>query len=134
MLLGRDRELAQLGHMLDEARSGPSSTVIVHGEPGIGKTALVDAVARTASGFTVLNARPLEAESELPFAGLADLLRPLLGLLDRIPPPQAAVLSGALAIGPATPGDRFAAAGGQQTDGRGGGGEPVAAATISLLA
>src|SRR5664279_1784190 len=117
MLLGRDRELAQLGHMLDEARSGPSSTVIVHGEPGIGKTALVDAVARTASGFTVLNARPLEAESELPFAGLADLLRPLLGLLDRIPPPQAAVLSGALAIGPATPGDRFAAA-----------------ATISLLA
>jgi len=118
MLLGRDRELAQLGHMLDEARSGPSSTVIVHGEPGIGKTALVDAVARTASGFTVLNARPLEAESELPFAGLADLLRPLLGLLDRIPPPQAAVLSGALAIGPATPGDRFAAA----------------AATISLLA
>ena len=118
MLLGRDRELAQLGHMLDEARSGPSSTVIVHGEPGIGKTALVDAVARMASGFTVLNARPLEAESELPFAGLADLLRPLLGLLDRIPPPQAAVLSGALAIGPATPGDRFAAA----------------AATISLLA
>src|SRR5664280_334175 len=118
MLLGRDRELAQLGHMLDEARRGPSSTVIVHGEPGIGKTALVDAVARMASGFTVLNARPLEAESELPFAGLADLLRPLLGLLDRIPPPQAAVLSGALAIGPATPGDRFAAA----------------AATISLLA
>ena len=118
MLLGRDRELAHLVRMLDAARSGPSSAVIVHGEPGIGKTAMLHAIARTATGFTVLHARPLEAESELPFAGLADLLRPLLGLLDRIPPPQAAALSGALAIGPATPGDRFAAA----------------AATISLLA
>ncbi len=118
MLLGRDRELAHLGRMLDAARHGPSSAVIVHGEPGIGKTALLDAIVRTATGFTVLHARPLEAESELPFAGLADLLRPLLGLLDRIPAPQAAALAGALAIGPATPGDRFAAA----------------AATISLLA
>ena len=68
--------------------------------------------------FTVLRAQPLQSESELPFAGLSDLLRPLLSLLDRIPEPQAAVLSGALALGPPTPGDRFAAA----------------AATISLLA
>jgi len=118
MLLGRDRELARLGRMLDAAQHGPSSAVIMHGDPGVGKTALLDAAAGIARGFTVLRARPLQAESELPFAGLADLLRPLLGLLDRIPPPQAAALSGALAIGPATPGDRFAAA----------------AATISLLA
>ena len=118
MLLGWDRELARLGRMLDAAQHGPSSAVIMHGDPGVGKTALLDAAAGIARGFTVLRARPLQAESELPFAGLADLLRPLLGLLDRIPPPQAAALSGALAIGPATPGDRFAAA----------------AATISLLA
>src|SRR5664279_964193 len=104
--------------MLDEARGGSSGSLIVHGDPGVGKTALLDAVADGAAGFTLLRARGLQAESELPFAGLADLLRPLMGFLDRIPPPQSAVLSGALAIGPPTPGDRFAAA----------------AATISLLA
>ena len=118
VLLGRDRELARIGRMLDEARGGSSGSLIVHGDPGVGKTALLDAVADGAAGFTVLRARGLQAESELPFAGLADLLRPLMGFLDRIPPPQSAVLSGALAIGPPTPGDRFAAA----------------AATISLLA
>jgi DNA-binding CsgD family transcriptional regulator len=95
-----------------------SAALIVHGEPGIGKTTLLDAAVSAAAGFTLLRARPLQTESELPFAGLSDLLRPLLPLLDRIPARQSAVLSGALALGPPTPGDRFAAA----------------AATISLLA
>jgi predicted ATPase len=71
-----------------------------------------------ATGFTILRACPLEAESELAFAGLSELLRPILYLLDRIPAPQQAALSGALALGPPAPGDRFA----------------VAAATLSLLA
>ncbi len=65
-----------------------------------------------------MRTRPFETESELPFAGLSDLIRPFLPLLDRIPERQAAVLSGALALGPPSPGDRFAAA----------------AATLSLLA
>jgi DNA-binding CsgD family transcriptional regulator len=95
-----------------------SAALIVHGDPGIGKTALLDEVVARAAGFTILRAQPLQTESELPFAGLSDLLRPLLPLLDRIPQPQAAALAGALALGPPTPGDRFAAA----------------AATISLLA
>lgn len=95
-----------------------SAALIVHGDPGIGKTALLKEITGTAGGFTLLRAQPLQTESELPFAGLSDLLRPLLPLLYRIPEPQAAVLSGALALGPPTPGDRFAAA----------------AATISLLA
>ncbi len=91
---------------------------MVCGDPGIGKTALLEEVAATASGFTILRSQPLQTESKLPFAGLFDLLRPLVPLLDRIPERQAAVLSGALALGPPTPGDRLAAA----------------AATISLLA
>src|SRR5665811_1596529 len=118
MLRGRADEVARIDRLLDGARSGVSAALIVYGDPGIGKSALLDEVAATAAGFTVLRARPLQTESELPFAGLSDLLRPLLSLLDRIPEPQAAALSGALALGPPTPGDRFAAA----------------AATISLLA
>lgn len=118
MLLGRADEVAGIHRLLDGAHRGVSAALIVCGDPGIGKTALLDEIVATAAGFTVLRARPLQTESELPFAGLSDLLRPLLPLLDRIPEPQAAVLAGALAIGPPTPGDRFAAA----------------TATISLLA
>lgn len=118
MLLGRADEVAGIHRLLDGAHRGVSAALIVCGDPGIGKTALLDEIVATAAGFTVLRARPLQTESDLPFAGLSDLLRPLLPLLDRIPEPQAAVLAGALAIGPPTPGDRFAAA----------------TATISLLA
>jgi len=118
VLPGRAGEVARIGRLLDGARLGVSAALIVHGEPGIGKTTLLDAAVSAAAGFTLLRARPLQTESELPFAGLSDLLRPLLPLLDRIPARQSAVLSGALAFGPPTPGDRFAAA----------------AATISLLA
>jgi DNA-binding CsgD family transcriptional regulator len=118
VLPGRAGEVARIGRLLDGARLGVSAALIVHGEPGIGKTTLLDAAVSAAAGFTLLRARPLQTESELPFAGLSDLLRPLLPLLDRIPARQSAVLSGALALGPPTPGDRFAAA----------------AATISLLA
>ncbi len=72
----------------------------------------------SADGFLVLRAHPLQAESELPFAGLSELLRPILSLRDRLPDPQRQALDGALALGPASAGDRFA----------------VAAATLSLLA
>jgi DNA-binding CsgD family transcriptional regulator len=65
----------------------------------------------------VLRARGIESEAEVPFAGLAELLRPALGALDQIPAPQATALGGALALGPATAGDRFA----------------IGAATLSLL-
>jgi DNA-binding CsgD family transcriptional regulator/tetratricopeptide (TPR) repeat protein len=118
VLPGRDAAIATIVPLIDGARGGASAALIVHGDPGIGKTALLDEIVAIAHGFTVLRARPLQTESELPFAGLSDLLRPLLPLLGRIPAPQAAALAGALAIGPPTPGDRFTAA----------------AATLSLLA
>ena len=65
----------------------------------------------------VLRARGIESEAQIPFAGLAELLRPTLSALELIPAPQAAALAGALALGPAHPQDRFA----------------IGAATLSLL-
>lgn len=118
MLLGRGTELERLHALLDGARRGASAALIIHGEPGIGKTALLRRAVADADNFCLLRVQPLEAEAELPFAGLADLVRPVLGLLDRIPAPQRAALSGALALGPPAPGDRFG----------------VAAGTLSLLA
>ena len=118
MLVGRAQELGHLQALLDDARRGRSAALIVHGEPGIGKTSLLDAAASGAPDFLVLRAQPLQAESELPFAGLADLFRPILRTRERLPARQREALDGALALGPAVAGDRFA----------------VAAATLSLLA
>jgi DNA-binding CsgD family transcriptional regulator len=118
VLVGREQERTRLDSLIARARGGESAALLLHGEPGIGKTRLLEHAAATAADFKVLRARPLEAESELAFAGLSELLRPVLRLLGRIPGPQEAALSGALALGPPVPGDRFA----------------VAAATLSLLA
>ncbi|HTO26139.1 MAG TPA: ATP-binding protein, partial [Gaiellaceae bacterium] len=118
MLVGRTAERLALDRLLADARLGRSGVLALVGEPGIGKTALLDYAAETAAGMRVLRARGIESEAEVPFAGLSELLRPALDALDRIPAPQAAALTGALALGP--PGgaqDRFA----------------IGAATLSLL-
>ena len=118
MLIGREDERKRLDGLIAGARRGDSAALVVYGEPGIGKTRLLEYAVAAAVGFKVLRARPLEVESELAFASLSDLLRTILHLLVRIPGPQCAALAGALALGPPVPGDRFA----------------VAAATLSLLA
>ncbi|HUA75142.1 MAG TPA: AAA family ATPase [Solirubrobacteraceae bacterium] len=109
MLLGRTDERLALDRTLARAREGHSAVLALVGEPGIGKTALLDHVAERTDGMRLLRSRGIESEAVIPFAGLAELLRPLLGALDRIPQPQASALSAALALGP--PGgarDRFA--------------------------
>ena len=117
MLLGREGEQLAIDRVLAEARTGRSGVVALVGEPGIGKTALLEHTAAAAGDMRRLRARGVESEAEVPFAGLAELLRPALAWIDRIPGPQAAALSGALALGPAAAGDRFA----------------IGAATLSLL-
>ena len=107
MLLGREHETALMDRLLDGAREGQSGALVVLGEPGIGKTALLDYAAGRAEGMTVLAARGIEAEAELPFVALADLLRPVLTSTERIPEAQAAALRAALALGPPAHGDRF---------------------------
>ena len=117
MLLGRTDERLALDRLLAEAEGGRSGVLALVGEPGIGKTALLDYTEDRAEGMRVLRARGVESEAEIPFAGLAELLGPVLSFIEQIPGPQAAALAGALSLGPAKPGDRFA----------------VGAATLSLL-
>jgi DNA-binding CsgD family transcriptional regulator len=98
MLLGRGAEQQVVDGLLRQARGGRSAVLVLRGEPGIGKTALLDHAQANAPDMTVLRCVGIEAEHEFPFAGLHQLLRPCLGLLDRLPGPQAAALRGAFGL------------------------------------
>jgi DNA-binding CsgD family transcriptional regulator len=103
VLHGRESECRRIDALLDAARSGRSSVLVLRGEAGIGKSELLrHAVAAAGDELPVLTAAGLEPESELAFAGLHQLLRPLLGGLDRLPRPQAEAVRRAfgLADGP----------------------------------
>ncbi len=108
MLIGRDAELGRLLAALETARGGGSAVIVVRGEAGIGKTALLQAVVAAAEGMTVLRARGVESEVGVPFAALAELCTPVLVLGDRLPEAQAATLAGALALEPVVPQARLA--------------------------
>jgi DNA-binding CsgD family transcriptional regulator len=110
MLLGREAELARIDELLGAAREGTSGVLVIRGEPGIGKSALLEHAAQ-APGVTVLRARGIESEVELGFAGLHELLRPVLDALERLPAPQAAALRGALGLAPAVAERHLAGAG-----------------------
>ena len=92
MLHGRDIELARLDALIEDARRGTAGSVVVHGEPGVGKSALLAEVLSTLSGVRVLRTQGLESESPLAFAALHRLLRPVLDLVGRLPEPQAHAL------------------------------------------
>ena len=118
MLLGRAAECGRIERLLADARAGTSGALVIGGDPGVGKTALLEHAAANATGMTVLRARGVESEAEVPFSGLLELLRPVLDRIASIPTPQAGALQGALALAPARERDRFV----------------VGAATLSLLA
>lgn len=107
LLHGRERDRARIDHLLEHARSGGSAAVLVVGEAGIGKTTLLTHARTTAAGFTVLHARGVESEAELPFAGLHRLLLPIRDRLSALPDQQRSALAGALELGAATERDRF---------------------------
>ncbi|WP_210429042.1 helix-turn-helix transcriptional regulator [Nocardioides eburneiflavus] len=92
MLVGREPERALLGALVDHARDGTAGTLLVRGDPGVGKSALLDALAADAPDVTLLRAQGLEVEAPLPFAALHRLLLPLTRLRDQLPPPQARAL------------------------------------------
>ncbi|GLZ81630.1 transcriptional regulator [Actinorhabdospora filicis] len=118
MIHGRDGELAAIGEALGRVRDGGSAALVLRGEPGAGKTALLEHAAGTAADMTVLRAAGVQVETELPYAALHQVLRPALRLSERLPAPQAAAIGAALGLAEGGAPDRFA----------------VGLATLSLLA
>src|SRR5258707_1398762 len=106
-LLDRHGERAVLDGVLDQARGGTSAVLVVRGEPGIGKTALLDYAADRAVGFRVIRAWGVESEMELAFAGLHQLCVPMLGRLDQLPRPQGDALAVAFGMREGSAPDRF---------------------------
>ncbi|WUH94786.1 AAA family ATPase [Streptomyces sp. NBC_00433] len=98
MLHGRDGEAAALRALLDGARAGHSGVLVLRGEAGIGKTALLDDLVAAAGDMTVVRGSGVEFEAELPFAGLQLLLRTAQGALDALPEPQRRALRAAFGL------------------------------------
>ena len=117
-LVGREEECAAIDRLLEASAGGESSSLVLRGEPGIGKTALLSYAAERSRERTVLRIAGVEAESDLGFAGLEGLLRPIIGKLDELPQAQADALSAALGLAPSSGSDRLL----------------VSAAALSLLA
>src|SRR3954454_15909074 len=107
MLRGRQDECAVLDGLLDGARAGRSGVLVVRGEAGIGKTALLEHAIESASDVTSLRAVGVESEMELPFAALHLLCAPVLDFVDRLPPPQRDALEITFGVSAGAPPDRF---------------------------
>ena len=106
VLIGRSNEQDRLDELLDAARAGLSGGLVVRGEPGVGKTSLLDYAVSRATGFRVLRTLGVESESDLAFSGLLELLRPVAARAEALPHVQARALEAAL--GGAGEVDRFA--------------------------
>ncbi len=107
MLWGRRQQCEALDGLLAEVRAGRSRALVVRGEPGIGKTALLGYAAETAQDFQVARAAGVESEMELPFAALHQLCGPMLSRLDRLPGPQHDAVGVAFGLSAGNAPDRF---------------------------
>src|SRR5262245_62525968 len=85
---GRTGEREILDRLLDCVRGGESAVLVIRGEAGVGKSALLRYAARQAAGFRVAQIGGVESEMELPYAGLHQLCAPMLGEVDALPAPQ----------------------------------------------
>src|SRR6266446_4780370 len=107
MLRGRGQQCETLDGLLADIRAGRSRALVLRGEPGIGKTALLGYAAETAQDFQVARAEGIESEMELPFAALRQLCGPMLDRLDRLPGPQRDALAVAFGLDSGGGPDRF---------------------------
>jgi DNA-binding CsgD family transcriptional regulator len=107
VLRGRDAERTRLEQLLSSVRAGESAALVLRGESGIGKTALLDDVIASGDGCRVVRAAGVEAEMELAFAALHQLCTPLIDGLERLPPPQRDALATAFGLSSGRPPDRF---------------------------
>ena len=106
-LIGRGHEKARISARLDDVRAGSGASLLLQGEPGVGKTALLTWAADQAGDMRVLRATGIESELELAFSGLAELCLPVLEHFDELPSPQRHALRAALALEDGLSGDRF---------------------------
>ena len=106
-LHGRARECATLDRLLARAREAQSQVLVLRGEAGIGKTMLLDYVSARATECRVARTAGVEAEMELPFAGLQQLCAPMLDHIDRLPAPQRDALATAVGVHAGAAPDRF---------------------------
>ena len=109
-LRGRDVECAALDRLLDAVRGGESRALVLRGEPGVGKSALLQYLVGSASGCRVARAAGVEYEMELAHAGVHQLCAPVLDLRDRLPGPQRDALATAFGLNAGSPPDRFVVA------------------------
>jgi ATP/maltotriose-dependent transcriptional regulator MalT len=118
MLVGRCIECERIERLLASARAGEGGTLVLRGDAGVGKTALLEFTAQAAGEMCVLRAHGVAWEADIAFAAALELLRPVVTHLGELPRPQRDALAGALALAPAVERDRFV----------------VGAATTALLA
>jgi DNA-binding CsgD family transcriptional regulator len=107
VFVGRREECAVLDRALADARNGRSRVLVLRGEPGVGKTALVEYAVESATGFRVARAAGVEAEAELAFATLQQLFGPMGRRLDGLPAPQRAALAVAFGLSSGSTPERF---------------------------
>src|SRR6476469_5975774 len=107
MLVGRRTECGVLDRLLRAARGGHGEAIVLRGDPGIGKTALLEYAVASAEGFQVLRTVGNEAERELPFAALQLLCAPGLERVEELPDPQRHALEVAFGLVAGVPPDRL---------------------------
>ena len=107
MLLDRAPERQKLEQMVQGAYQGMSGAIVIQGEAGMGKTALLDYAASIADGMSIFRIAGVEAESTFAFAALHRLLLPTVDQLDSLPGPQRDALGAAFGIVSAAPADNF---------------------------
>jgi len=107
VLRGRQDECDILDRLLKDVRAGRSQVLVVRGEPGVGKSALLEYLVHSASGCRVSRAAGIEYEMELAYAGLHQLCAPMLDLRERLPEPQRDALETAFGLSAKPPPDRF---------------------------
>jgi DNA-binding CsgD family transcriptional regulator len=106
-LLGREREREVLDRLLDGVRAGRSGVLVVHGEAGVGKTALLEYAAEAARELRIARTFGVEADMELPFAAVQQLCSPFFELIERLPQPQGDALGAAFGLSPGPTPNRF---------------------------
>lgn len=106
VLRGREQQQAAIRALIDRARQGHGSGLLVRGQPGVGKSALLEQTLVAAEDLLALRTRGVESEAPLPFAALHRLLRPVLDRLADIPAPQEAAMRAAFGETTDSVGDR----------------------------